>query len=252
MRQALITASCFVGPLGLSGCQAVVGPLYERQPASDAGGLETPSGQRDAGLGDAPAVAELREGGLPLGIARLGYYYAALESSASGPTQSIPATSCAGLLTVAREFADAVCVQGVGKLRDGGVLAYAGSCSCGFECSTGGRACYERIDAPSAPWGRGSSGRPLVALRSIAVGRDGTLAGRALYAPALDGLSIAASESTGAFVHDGCLTPDDTGVFDQTLALRLFTGDATQYDAVRAELGNLLELSAGHPRCDLP
>lgn len=249
MHRGLITTSWLAWSLPLSGCDPVVGSLYAREPTMDANGPEAPGHGSDARPLEPAEAGAQRDRGVRLGSARIGYYYAALASRASGSAQRLSAPSCAALLTVPREFADAVCIQGVGKLRDGGVLAYASSCSCGFECSTGGLACYELVDASSAPWGRGSSGRRLVPLRSVAVARDGILANRKLYAPALDGLFIAASESTGAFLHDGCLETDDSGSFDPPLALRLFTGDPTQYDALRTELGSDLELFVDAPHC---
>ena len=221
----------------LSSCEPVGGVIV-RQVELDAGA--TVNGADDG----ARSVAG------PETTARLGYYFAAFESEHEGPVATLNDVSCSPLASTPAAFADEACIQGVGRLRDGRVLQFASNCACGLRCSSGGQACFELLDADALPFGRGSSGRALLPLRSLAVSATGPFANRVLYAPALDGLVVNASLSSTGFVHDGCLRGDDSGVFTDATTVRLFAGDARQYAAVRAILPTSLALFESARHCE--
>jgi len=205
----------------------------------------------DAAIDAAVADAGPRDPGTLLGNGVVGYYYAAREAELSGSSVSLSDTSCTALVSVSSGFADAVCIEGVGKLSDGRVVQFSDLCSCGYLCPTSVRACFYFENESTHPWGRGKSGRALLPLRSLAVDPDGPLLGKVVYLPALDGQAIEASASSSAFVHDGCLRADDTGDFASLLGFRLFTGDSTQYLNLNGILAAdaTTELYEGAPHC---
>lgn len=84
---------------------------------------------------------------------------------------------------------------------------------------------YVRV---AARWGVGSSGRPLVPFRSVAV--DGSLGvGNALFLPALAGRTLPDGEG-GSFVHDGYVLAVDTGGAVKGSHVDLFVGPLRDRD----------------------
>ncbi len=221
--------------------------------------LRDAAAMMDAGL-DAAIDAGPRDPGTLVGSGLTGYYYAALQSDfPTGAAAPIINTSCGILIPggLTEGLADAICIEGVGKLSDGRVLQFAAICSqCtnAHLCPANVRGCFYFEDQNQAPWGRGRSGRALVPLRSIAIDPDGPLADKVLYLPALDGVSLAASPSSAAFIHDGCVRADDTGELTNLLGFRLFTGDETQYLALNAQLpgDSATPLYENAPHCQSP
>lgn len=210
---------------------------------------------QDAALdGSAPDAASDPSGpvmpGMALGEAVLDYYHVVSERADDAADVVLVSASCEELIAVANGFADAVCIQGVGQLQDGRVIQFDQLCDCGVLCPTGVRACFRFEDPQQAPWGRGSTGRALVPLRSLAV--DQAHLDEVLYLPALDGVEIAEGPGIAAFTHDGCLRGDDSNGAAGSLAVRLFTGSQEQYSALAAVLpsGSTGTLHAGGARCE--
>jgi len=140
--------------------------------------------------------------GAPLGAFRLTYYYVADETDYPGVDDtSLYEPGCAVLALVPAQFAHDVIIEGTGALDDGRVFNYAGSCGCPLS------PCFAFVDADH-PWGVGAGGRALVPFRSIAVDDAVLTIGRRYYVAELDGVTM---PGPGGFVHDGCVSADDTG-----------------------------------------
>lgn len=140
-----------------------------------------------------------------LGTFELTYYWVAYEGDFTGaPDTDIYDGDCTVLATVTADFADSLALEGTGRLLDGRVLNYWGSCGCAFS------PCFFEVDAEH-PWGIGVENRALEPFRSVAVDSDVIAYGAALYAPELDGVLMPGDAPWGDFIHDGCLSADDTG-----------------------------------------
>ena len=143
--------------------------------------------------------------GTLLGAYKLTYYYVAEESMFSGDDDTgLYDLQCNLLSMVPAAFARAVAIEGTGKLTDGRVFNYSGSCSCPTT------PCYHFVDQDH-PWGSGSGNRPLVPFRSVAVDRDVLVIGRKYWVAELEGVRMPGEAPLGGWVHDGCVSADDTG-----------------------------------------
>ena len=155
-----------------------------------------------AGGGAAPASGEP---GAALGSFELTYYWITEESAFGGSDSvSLYDDSCHELSKVPQGFADAIKLEGTGRLTDGTVLNYSGSCGCPTS------PCYFAVDAEH-PWGQGVQSRALVPFRSVAVDKSVVPYGSSLYIEQLDGVQMPGEAPWGGFVHDGCVSADDTG-----------------------------------------
>jgi 3D (Asp-Asp-Asp) domain-containing protein len=113
--------------------------------------------------------------------------------------------NCLVIDEVPARFANSLRIEGTGRLEDGRVVNYTGSCSCPTS------PCYKEVD-DQHPWGSGAQNRALVPFRSVAVDRNVvTPFGRKLYVLELDGLMMPGTPPWGGFLHDGCVSADDTG-----------------------------------------
>ncbi len=140
------------------------------------------------------------------------YYYLSEETNYTGTANTtLYDSQCKALVTVPAKFSDSVCIEGSGKLKDGRIINYAKSCTCGRRCPTGGIVCYSILDKSRYPWGAGAASRSLHPLRSLAVDRSIIPIGTRLYIPEWDGVTIPKIGSLGGFKHDGCLVADDVG-----------------------------------------
>jgi 3D (Asp-Asp-Asp) domain-containing protein len=191
--------------------------------------------------GDAPAGA--------LGDFWITYYWVEMERDYPGADDTLLVEpSGRPLLKVPKGFADRVCVEGTGVLRDGRVVNIE-NCSSGYRCAgSNATVCFVVIDAKRFPWGMGSNGNPLVPLRSIAVDNAVIPYGTPLYIEAWDGVWIPEVEGLGGFVHDGRFRADDVGngvtgkhldIFSGTPAMRarleeVFPSDRTTLRVERA------------------
>lgn len=136
------------------------------------------------------------------------YYYLAYEENYSGADDTtVYAPGCTELTRVPSEYAEALCIEGSGKLDDGTVINYYERCSCGGACNI----CFSEMDPNQFPWGKGSRGNALEPLRSWAVDTDIIDHGTVLYVEEWDGVEIPAVDGLGGFTHDGCFRADDVG-----------------------------------------
>jgi 3D (Asp-Asp-Asp) domain-containing protein len=174
------------------------------------GGFDLPP---DGGAADGPPAVDaelpVADGallpGALLGAYKLTYYYVAEESMYSGDDDTgLYDLQCNLLAMVPAAFERAVAIEGTGKLTDGRVFNYSGSCSCPTS------PCYHFVDEDH-PWGSGSGNRPLVPFRSVAVDRNVLVIGRKYWVKELEGVRMPGEAPLGGWVHDGCVSADDTG-----------------------------------------
>jgi len=202
----------------------------------------------DAGLDGAAQVdanpADAAPAGDLLGLFQLTYYWVAYEGDYPGvPDTDIYDPDCNVLATVTADFADNLALEGTGRLLDGRVLNYWGSCACPSS------PCFHEVDADH-PWGVGVQNRALAPFRSVAVDSDVIPYGTQLYAPDLDGVLMPGDAPWGDFVHDGCLSADDTGGAIIGMHIDFFAAQREYYVELNGELGlDDITLYDGGARC---
>ena len=160
----------------------------------------------------------------PLGRFRMTYYYMPTETKRSRAVQ-LYTRSCKKIAKVSSDFSQHLRMQGGGKLADGRVLIYAGSCSCGSG------PCYGFAPADHE-WGTGVDKRPLSPFRSVAVDPTRVSIGSLLYIPELDGLTMPGQAPYGGFVHDGCVVADDRGGGIRGKQIDFFAAKRSHYEAL--------------------
>jgi 3D (Asp-Asp-Asp) domain-containing protein len=159
----------------------------------------------EAGSGGGTEDASAPAPGPALGTFKLTYYWVTTEEEFTGAKDTnLYDPSCKLLATVTAKFAASLKLEGTGRLLDGRILNYSGACSCPTS------PCYIVADA-AHPWGYGVKGWALVPFRSFAVDSSEIAYGSSLYVPALDGVTMPGDAPWGDFVHDGCVSADDTG-----------------------------------------
>src|SRR5262249_61271131 len=87
-----------------------------------------------------------------------------------------------------------------GPWAHGGVVTSPGPCRSGYG------PCFEQLEAPASPFGRGAGQRPLIPFKSVAVDPRVIPLGEPLYIPEFDGMVL-----PDGSIHDGCVRADDTG-----------------------------------------
>ncbi len=191
MRLLLFAASTLALVLSAGGCGG-----DELDPAvSDAGEEPTP----------ADAFVNLGVPGSLLGPHQMTYYWLASESEHTGPkVEELYTSDCSTIATVSTSFADALKLEGSGRLSDGRVLNYGGVCGCDNS------PCFFEVDE-SAPWGLGVQSLPLRPFRSIAVDTGDFSIGQSVYVEELDGLVMPGDADYGQYTHDGCVVATDVG-----------------------------------------
>jgi 3D (Asp-Asp-Asp) domain-containing protein len=155
---------------------------------------------------------------------------AAIEPSEPEQVTLYNRKDCSSIAEVSREFADAIALQGTGKLRDGRVINVSGRCKCGDE-----RLCYAET---GREWGNAGTGRALNPFRTVAVDPKQVKLGSLLYIPALDGLMMPGRAPTGGWKHDGCVAADDTGGGIDGMQLDLFVGRRAFYLSLARRRGS--------------
>lgn len=232
------TATC----TGACGGQAAAGCWCDDQ--CDAYGDCCPDLDAVCG-GEAPTPAASGEPGASLGNFEFTYYWVTEEAAFGGAdTSRLYDKSCNVLANVPAGFADAIKLEGTGRLTDGRVLNYWGSCDCPRS------PCYFEVD-DSHPWGHGVQNRALVPYRSVAVDKDVVAYGTSLYIEALDGMTMPGEAPWGGFVHDGCVTADDTGSAINGKHLDFFAARKVDYVAINGVLGaSSVAVRKGGSRCD--
>jgi 3D (Asp-Asp-Asp) domain-containing protein len=158
------------------------------------------------------------------------YYYLASESDYSGAANTVlNDVNCNPIATVPAAYSDAACIEGSGRLKDGRVVNYAATCSCGRPCPTGGIVCWKALNPVTQPWGQGAFSNALVPMHSIAVDRNEFALKTVIYLPAFDGVQVPALGGVAAFTHDGCFRADDVGGAIIGNHIDIFTGPKSMW-----------------------
>lgn len=231
---------------------AVVGPGRGEGQRSVAPADLTP---KDPGASGADEAARSRPlpsgsaGGHVVGRFKNTYYDFPAESELrEGRSVSLFNASCEPVAEVPRQFFDRLCVQGSGMLSSGDTLSFAKrDCSCAATCSrTGQRLCFDRLNAEKFPWGRGATGRPITALRTLAVDPKVVPLGSLVYVPEFDGLSL-----PGGATHDGCFVAQDRGIWVKGPHVDVFAGTAEMRMRLEKQLptGRGVHVVLDSPRC---
>ena len=208
------------------------------------GGGTTGDGADGAVDDDAGIDASRPPAGPSLGTFDLTYYWVASEEDYPGTaSEDLYDDSCVVLDTVTPGFADAIDLEGTGRLIDGRLLNVAGSCSCPRS------PCFV-VAGPMFPWGIGVQNRPLVPFRSIAVDRTVIPYGTPLWVAELDGEMVPGDPPWGGFVHDGCVLAADTGGGIIGMHIDWFVGLRTAYRTLDMRLGlDTVTVHEGGARC---
>lgn len=201
-------------------------------------------GGGDSDGGRSGADARRGDPGPALGSFELTYYWVAYQGDYAGAADTdLFDPDCAVLATVSADFADAIELEGTGRLVDGRLLNVAGACDCPRS------PCFIEADADH-PWGYGTQDRALVPFRSIAVDPAVIEYGTGLYLPALDGVAMPGEAPWGDFAHDGCAVAADTGGGIDGMHIDFFVGTRGSYQALDGELGlSETEVNEGGERC---
>jgi hypothetical protein len=179
------------------------------------------------------------EPGNSLGVFELTYYWVAYEGDFD-PAPTTDVGDCGGqtIATVPTEFADALKLEGSGKLLDGRLLNIGG-CGCG-----GGYDCFIELDPRQFPWGQGSQSNPLMPYLSIATDTAVLSTGTWVYAADLDD-----QELPDGSTHDGCLRADDVGGGIDGMHIDWFVGLRDNYLTLDPDVPEQLELFEAGTLC---
>jgi hypothetical protein len=188
---------------------------------------------------DTETDASTGDPGNSLGVFDLTYYWVAFEGDFDpAPTSDIGTCGGQTIATVPTEFADALSLEGSGRLLDGRMINIGG-CGCG-----GGYDCFAELDIMRFPWGQGSQSNPLMPYVSIATDADVLAFGTSIYAPDLDGQPL-----PGGGTHDGCLLAADVGGGINGMHIDWFVGLRENYLTLDSDVPEQLELFEGGTLC---
>jgi len=142
-----------------------------------------------------------------------------VELAAATPPETVtlysPSPACEPIAETTRDFMYEVMMQGTGKLKDGRLVNVLGRCDCPSS------PCFHVVQQQ---WGTGGGGRPLQPFRSVAVDPRLIKLGTLLHVPMLEGRTMPGRPPWGGYVHDGCVSADDTGGAVKDHQLDLFVG----------------------------
>ncbi|MBX3184486.1 MAG: hypothetical protein KIT72_02430 [Polyangiaceae bacterium] len=198
---------------------------------------------------DAAPLPSGAAGGRALGRFKNTYYdfphQAALPGGGAVPLHD---ASCREVAEVPGEFYQRLCVQGSGLLSSGETVSFAKrGCACATRCEkTGQQLCFDKLDAARFPWGRGALGKPINALRSLAVDPSEVPLGSLVYLPEFDGLTL-----PGGAVHDGCFVAEDRGLWVKGRHVDVFAGTESMRLALERQIptGRGVHVVLGADRC---
>lgn len=205
----------------------------------------------------APRVKTVQLAGLPSGFSggeMLGqfkntYYDFPSEGEYSGSERvSVYNARCEAVAEVPDAFFQRLCVQGSGTLLSGGTLSFSKrNCSCAARCErTGQHLCFDALDADKFPWGRGATGKPISALRTLAVDSSQIPLGSLVYLAEFDGLALPSGGQ-----HDGCFLAQDRGLWVRGRHVDVFAGTKAMRLAMEKQVptGRGVTLVLDSPRC---
>jgi 3D (Asp-Asp-Asp) domain-containing protein len=175
------------------------------------------------------------------------YYDFPVETAAASET-AIFDGSCKAIAKVSREFHDTVCVQGSGRLLSGKTVSFARrDCECAAPCPRSGqRICFDELDGAKYPWGRGSTGRPITPLFTVAVDAGVIPIGSTLFIPEAVGLP-----QLDGSAHDGCFVAADRGMGVVGQHVDIFAGPPEMRSVWNARLPSNrgVHVVVNDPRC---
>jgi hypothetical protein len=196
-------------------------------------GTETETGMQTG------TETETGDPGSSLGVFDITYYWVAYEGDFEpAPTSDISTCDGQTIATVPTEFADALALEGSGRLLDERMINIGG-CGCG-----GGYDCFVELDAVQFPWGQGSQSNALVPFLSIATDTAVLAFGTSIYVPDLDGQPL-----PGGGTHDGCLLAADVGGSIDGMHIDWFVGLRDNYLALDPDVPEQVELFEGGTAC---
>jgi hypothetical protein len=198
----------------------------------------TTESETDTGT-ETETETETGEPGASLGVFDLTYYWVAYEGDYFGDPDTVVG-ECDGtpLATVPMAFANALKLEGSGKLLDDRMLNIGG-CGCG-----GGYDCFAELDPVRFPWGQGSQGNPLIPFVTIATDTAVLPFGTSVYVPSLDGQAL-----PDGGTHDGCLSAGDVGGGIDGMHIDWFVGLQDNYQVLDPDVPETVELFEGGTIC---
>lgn len=248
LAQGLAQLVCSLGVFAMAACSGADHLRgVEREPSLDVsdGWISAPPSASDAPAAASSGAGAGRRHAEPF----RNTYYDFPAEGAGAQSATVFDAACAPITKVTQAFHDQVCMQGSGRLRSGATISFAKrDCDCAAVCPRSGqRICFEKLDPKQFPTGRGSTGKPVTPLRSIAVDPEVLPLGTVVYIPEYDGLPT--GEPNAA--HDGCFIAEDRGSKVVGRHIDVFTGDPSMTQRwnqlVPSNVGVRLEL--GSPRC---
>ena len=199
----------------------------------------------DAATDAPPDEPDLPDNRVALGTVWNTYYWLADEAEHPGAkTVELLDPACEPVATVSEDYADALCIEGSGKLEDGTIVNYAELCDCGRPCSSGAIICWSALDGAAFPWGQGAFGNALEPLRSLAVDPDFVPLRTPIYIEEFDGIEIPDIGGVGPFTHDGCFRADDTGGAIDDNHIDVFAGTTPMWRHLEGVYPTRSELTA--------
>ena len=182
--------------------------------------------------------------GTLLEMVKLTYYWVTSQADYTGANNTILCDASAQTLaTVPLAFANALRLEGTGRLVDGRLLNVGSSC----QCPSGMTTCYVVLDQAKYPFGLGVQGRALDPYRSVAVDKSIIAIGTPLYVPAFDGLD---TPGDYGFVHDGCVIAEDVGGGIDGAHIDFFVAEKKNYQSLNSTIGlSEVDLFVNPTRC---
>lgn len=191
----------------------------KKPPAND-NGSRPGAGQGAGSQAAGSQVAGSQAGSAEVVASQAGSADGGKDLAAATPPETVkiygPSADCVPIAETTREFAYELRMQGTGKLRDGRIVGYWGPCNCPNS------PCFRIVERQH--WGTTGTGRPLQPFRTVAVDPKLIKLGSLLHIPMLEGRTMPGRAPWGGFVHDGCVTADDTGGAIRDYRLDLFVG----------------------------
>lgn len=226
-----------------SGPPTTDSPTTPASETSATSGSEAETGGDSEG-GSTGSRQPLPDPGPQIGSFQLTYYWVSDESDhPGGSNETLYDPDCNALATVSADFADALTLEGTGRLNDGRVLNYWNTCGCPNS------PCFFEVDEDH-PWGFGVENRALQPFRSLAVDTDVLNIGDWVYVAEFDGLMMPGDSPWGGFVHDGCVIADDIGGGINGQHIDFFSGLRSFYTNLDGTLGiTQVTLHAPGDRC---
>jgi 3D (Asp-Asp-Asp) domain-containing protein len=168
-----------------------------------------------------------------LGSYQLTYYMIAFEDDYSGEKDTnLYAANGSVVATTTNAFAEEVSMEGTGYLSDGSLINEYSECGLG-EFGI----CFVKISDPECEFGYGSEDNCLRPFRTVAADYSILSYGTKLYIPAFVGLTM---PGENGFVHDGCVTVEDTGVSGEHIDF--FAEKMDYYETIDHALDEITEV----------